>query len=903
MAETNQTARLASSSSLLHPRSTVCVGHVSFHSKIGGLNVEIVSWIFLNTKQQKISVISSFIQMHRPVYRARLRSVADALFKFKSSDNGRRHVKEKLESCRPVTTISGPSYSGYGQESTAKSLQAQIVKALHQGQRREASNLLLAFGNGSQSLRVEDFVYILKYCANKPDPLFVMETWRLMEEKDIGLNDMCCLLLMHALCRAGYLEEAYDFIKFLGENHGLSHALRIYNCFLAACVKMQSISHAARCLDLMDQQMVGKNEITYIVLLKLAVWQQNLSAVREIWQDYIKHYNANIFSLRKFICSFLRLKDLESAYETLQHMVTLALSGKFFFNKTAKGSLYSKGLDIPIPSEVELQSQKVNFEETEHSLSRKLDTDACITEQGTVSDVVSRDASNATGILSLLNNYESMPVKLLRWSFGDVIHACANAKKCGLAEQLLLQMQSLGLQPTQYAYNGFVRAVTTARGFNAGMEMLEEMQERKMKPHNSTLAALSVQCSKALELDLAEALLDQISKCPYAYPYNAFLEACDTLDQPERAVRTFAKMQELKVKPDTRTYALLFSLFGSVNAPYEKGNMLSQVDSAKRIKAIEMDMAKNGVQHSPLSMKNLLKALGAEGMIRELLQYLHLAEDLFYHTDTNFGIPAYNTVLQSLVEAGENHMAIKIFKSMKSCGVQPDASTYNIMIDCCSYINCFKSACALVSMMVRDGFYPQTTTYTALMKVLLDFENFDEALHLLDQAILEGNQLDVLLFNTFLKKACDKGRIDIIELIIELMHQEKVQPDPSTCCYVFSAYVDREFHSTAVEALQVLSMRMISEEDSTRQEIKMLFEDDFILSEDSEAELLILQFFKDSEENLAAALLNLRWCAMLGFPISWSPNESPWARRLTNNHEARSKSCRVSKHDTFFGQR
>lgn len=40
-------------------------------------------------------------------------------------------------------------------------------------------------------------------------------------------------------------------------------------------------------------------------------------------------------------------------------------------------------------------------------------------------------------------------------------------------------------------------------------------------------------------------------------------------------------------------------------------------------------------------------------MIRELLQYLHLAEDLFYHTDTNFGIPAYNTVLQSLVEAGE----------------------------------------------------------------------------------------------------------------------------------------------------------------------------------------------------------------------------------------------------------
>lgn len=77
-------------------------------------------------------------------------------------------------------------------------------------------------------------------------------------------------------------------------------------------------------------------------------------------------------------------------------------------------------------------------------------------------------------------------------------------------------------------------------------------------------------------------------------------------DQPERAVKLLAKMRQLKIQPDIRTYELLFSLFGNVNAPYEEGNILSQVDSIKRIKAIEMDMAKNGVQHSYLSMKNLV---------------------------------------------------------------------------------------------------------------------------------------------------------------------------------------------------------------------------------------------------------------------------------------------------------
>lgn len=71
-------------------------------------------------------------------------------------------------------------------------------------------------------------------------------------------------------------------------------------------------------------------------------------------------------------------------------------------------------------------------------------------------------------------------------------------------------------------------------------------------------------------------------------------------------MKILAKMKHLKILPDIRTYELLFSLFGNVNAPYEDGNMLSQVDAAKRINAIEMDMAKNGVQHSHLSMKNLV---------------------------------------------------------------------------------------------------------------------------------------------------------------------------------------------------------------------------------------------------------------------------------------------------------
>lgn len=69
----------------------------------------------------------------------------------------------------------------------------------------------------------------------------------------------------------------------------------------------------------------------------------------------------------------------------------------------------------------------------------------------------------------------------------------------------------------------------------------------------------------------------------------------------------------------------------------------------------------------------------------------------------------------------QTDMVIKIFKRMKSCGCPADAATYNIMIDCCSIIHSYKSACALVSMMIRDGFSPKAVTFTALMKVITEY--------------------------------------------------------------------------------------------------------------------------------------------------------------------------------------
>ncbi|CAN0877087.1 Pentatricopeptide repeat-containing protein At1g76280 [Linum grandiflorum] len=713
---------------------------------------------------------------------------------------------------------------------------------------------------------------------------FAMEIWRLMEMNNVSPNYYCYLCMVKALCRGGYLEEASNLITYAGECHDVYPLLPLYNAVLRACSKMNNVAHANLCLDLMESRKVGKNETTYLEVLKLAVWQQNIHAVHEIWKNYITHYTPSFVALHKFIWSFARLREIQPACKILQYMVTLAFGGRDAatastseennFTSIGKGSSGSPRLDIPVPYKSDLVSLDIDCMQTKQLVPLKSDTSSAIGDRRGMRNGISRylDASK---------------MKALKNSFDELIRACAKTQNCGLAKQLMLQMQKIGIEPSSHTYDGLVKAFVLGEELTEGMDMLKLMQRKNLKPHDSTIAILSVGCSKSLELDLAEALLNELSDCTHPYPCNDFLAACDRLDQPERAVRMLAKMKKLNFKPDIRTYELLFSLFGNVNSPYEGGDMWSHMEVSKRINAIEMDMEKNGVQHSQTSMNNLLKALGTEGMTDELVQHLRFAEELFARNNIYLDTPVYNTVLHGLVKANESRMALRIFKKMRSGGVFPDAETYTIMIDCSGIIQSYKFALSLLCVMLRLGFHPVATTYTLLMKILMDNDDFDEALVLLDHMELEGVPVDVLLYNTILDKAFAKGRIDVTEYVIEHMHQNRVQPDPSTCASVFATYVRRGFHNIALEALQVLSMWMLCREDDGLEEFRAKFEDETVLSESEATESEIAGLFVGPDEHIAVALLNLRWCAMLGSAISWSPSQTLWSRRLAANYIAR----------------
>lgn len=177
----------------------------------------------------------------------------------------------------------------------------------------------------------------------------------------------------------------------------------------------------------------------FIYSLQLAVLQKNLSAVQEIWNDYIKQYSLSIISLRKFIWSFTRLGDLKLAYDILQQMVALAIRGSISIYRNVEGKLFSSKLDIPIPLNHKVGMKKLDQEKGLVSVPsvycEKLDGNE-LNEEQYVSLVF-----GITGSERMQNLVKCKPVmKVLRWSFSDVMHGCAKQKNYELAEQLIIQV-------------------------------------------------------------------------------------------------------------------------------------------------------------------------------------------------------------------------------------------------------------------------------------------------------------------------------------------------------------------------------------------------------------------------------------------------------------------------------
>lgn len=187
-----------------------------------------------------------------------------------------------------------------------------------------------------------------------------------------------------------------------------------------------------------------KYHLTYPVC-QLAVLQKNLPAAHLIWQEYIKNYSMSIMALDRFIWSFTRLGDLESAYKILLEMISLATRGNIPIARTVHGKVYTNRLDIPVPSNKGPGSTMLDLKENKKlgycihpALMYIPDSISASIEQQII--CMGNKKAKSTELAGLNGQKHPLLKKALSRSFDDIIHGCAKQKNHMLARKLMLQV-------------------------------------------------------------------------------------------------------------------------------------------------------------------------------------------------------------------------------------------------------------------------------------------------------------------------------------------------------------------------------------------------------------------------------------------------------------------------------
>jgi hypothetical protein len=126
-------------------------------------------------------------------------------------------------------------------------------------------------------------------------------------------------------------------------------------------------------------------------------------------------------------------------------MVSVAMGGNISIGRTVYGKLYSTRLDIPVPSNDRLGSTILDLRNSKQNHSCILappmylpDTISASTGQQVFCMDNRKDKSAEKNELN--GQKHSLLMKVLRWSFNDIIHGCAKEKNYMLAWKLILQV-------------------------------------------------------------------------------------------------------------------------------------------------------------------------------------------------------------------------------------------------------------------------------------------------------------------------------------------------------------------------------------------------------------------------------------------------------------------------------
>jgi pentatricopeptide repeat protein len=183
------------------------------------------------------------------------------------------------------------------------------------------------------------------------------------------------------------------------------------------------------------------------------------------------------------------------------------------------------------------------------------------------------------------------------------------------------------------------------------------------------------------------------------------------------------------------------------------------------------------------AMNMVMGICAAAGMASEVEQLLAEAEAVA--PELVIDAVSYNTVMKAYAQCGDYPNAVKVLMRMRARGLQPNAITYNSLIDAAARTGEAAAAWEFYRDMVTGGFPGDKYTCSILIKTLSPSPTGDRIRKCLDLLREVGTKCDLKLrtrlYHHILEAALELGDSTILMRSFAQTRQHRVRPTAAAC--------------------------------------------------------------------------------------------------------------------------
>mmetsp|Transcript_130357 Transcript_130357/g.237015 ORF Transcript_130357/g.237015 Transcript_130357/m.237015 type:complete len:1015 (+) Transcript_130357:136-3180(+) len=389
------------------------------------------------------------------------------------------------------------------------------------------------------------------------------DVWKIIDEMRVAgvkPNHITCSILLKSInANASKGCNVEHVLKILDEmDDDMDEVL--LSSMVEACIRC---GRADLLVDKLQRQRASKRiqikgPHTYGSIIRAYGFVQDIANVWDTWREMrSRHILPTSVTLGCMVEALVTNGDVEGGYQLICDMNKDAecapLVNAIIYCSVLKGFSHQKRFDRVWSVYQEMLTMKVQFS---------------IVTFNTLVDACSR-CGEIGRIPGLLKDMVAQGIQINIITYSAILKGYCQGNRIEEAFELVEDMKrTTKLQPDEIMYNTLLDGCARLGLYERGISVLEEMDASGVRPTNFTLSVLVKLAGRSKRLERAFELCEEISgKYKFRLNVHVFsnlIQACISNKESRRAFEVFERMVKERVRPETRTYALL--LKASVSA-------------------------------------------------------------------------------------------------------------------------------------------------------------------------------------------------------------------------------------------------------------------------------------------------------------------------------------------------